>query len=333
MKNLIKTFESFNADDYNRMEMDYHDKAEMEAQNYMFFDDLQTIKRYVDQLLEMDQSQVDSILKNGHDWAENHIATAKDDIEEVANFLMNEVGDSSKSKMRGWYPGSTVMEEEINESDTLVMGGLAKNLYSDLTASGKKVDMTYQNDKLGSMGKAKYLKNYGEKDSYDVKIAYHVQWLHVFGLSEDEMQELIDKYSSDEVTGEIARTYASTEPFLTFKLNQETRRSDFNLNRGFFPKANKNDRRREERLEANMELAEGAMYSCNECGSMYEAYECNEDMTCEGCGGSISQLEEGWGAAEEAKYSCNECGMTYEAYECNEDMTCEGCGCKLTESY
>ena len=56
--------------------------------NYMFFQNLKTIKQMVDELLKLDEKMVDSILSNGHDWAEDHIATSKDDIEEVHNFLM-----------------------------------------------------------------------------------------------------------------------------------------------------------------------------------------------------------------------------------------------------
>jgi len=58
--------------------------------NYMFFQNLETIKQMVDELLELDEKMVDSILASGHDWAEDHIATSKDDIEEVHNFLMAE---------------------------------------------------------------------------------------------------------------------------------------------------------------------------------------------------------------------------------------------------
>jgi hypothetical protein len=32
---------------------------------------------------------VDDILANEHDWANDHITTSKDDVEEVHNFLMN----------------------------------------------------------------------------------------------------------------------------------------------------------------------------------------------------------------------------------------------------
>ena len=56
--------------------------------NYMFFQNLKTIKAAVEEMLKLDEKMVDSILSQGHDWAEDHIATSKDDIEEVKNFLM-----------------------------------------------------------------------------------------------------------------------------------------------------------------------------------------------------------------------------------------------------
>ena len=56
--------------------------------NYMFFQNLKTIKQMVDELLQLDEKMVDGVLASGHDWAEDHIATSKDDVEEVHNFLM-----------------------------------------------------------------------------------------------------------------------------------------------------------------------------------------------------------------------------------------------------
>jgi hypothetical protein len=61
-------------------------KEHQETQNYMFFGNLQTMKRLINEMLEMDESKVDEILKE-HNWALDHIATSKDDIEEVFNFL------------------------------------------------------------------------------------------------------------------------------------------------------------------------------------------------------------------------------------------------------
>lgn len=38
-------------------------------------------------MLEMDEKEVDDMLTNGHNWALDHMATSKDDVEEVYNFL------------------------------------------------------------------------------------------------------------------------------------------------------------------------------------------------------------------------------------------------------
>ena len=62
-------------------------KEHGETSNYMFFGNLKTIKRLVDEMLEMDEAKVDAMLLNGHNWAVDHIATSKDDVEEVFNFL------------------------------------------------------------------------------------------------------------------------------------------------------------------------------------------------------------------------------------------------------
>lgn len=56
--------------------------------NYMFFENLKIIKNAVDEMLKLDEQMVDGILASGHDWAEDHISTSKDDVEEVYNFLM-----------------------------------------------------------------------------------------------------------------------------------------------------------------------------------------------------------------------------------------------------
>lgn len=100
MRNLIKTFESFNPEEFNEMGHEYgseridHEKHH-ESQNYMFFGNLETIHRLVGLMLEMEPSQVDRILQD-HSWAVDHIATSKDDIEEVANFFINETEENDE---------------------------------------------------------------------------------------------------------------------------------------------------------------------------------------------------------------------------------------------
>jgi len=97
MKNLVKTFESF---DHNSKlgNIEIEQESHHEVNHYMFFGNLETIKRYVDAMLEMDPVTVNELLDNGHDWAADHIATSKDDIEEVANFLMNKMHESPESE-------------------------------------------------------------------------------------------------------------------------------------------------------------------------------------------------------------------------------------------
>ena len=59
------------------------------SEKYMFFQNLETIKKEVEEMLSLDPQMVDAILANGHDWAADHVSTSKDDIEEVHNFLMS----------------------------------------------------------------------------------------------------------------------------------------------------------------------------------------------------------------------------------------------------
>lgn len=58
-----------------------------ETENYMFFANLSNIKRMCEEILAMDPGKVDSILLDGHGWAVDHVATSKDDVEEVYGFL------------------------------------------------------------------------------------------------------------------------------------------------------------------------------------------------------------------------------------------------------
>ena len=66
-------------------------ESQEHQKNYMFFQNLSTVKHYIDEIMAMDKSAIDSILTDGHDWALDHLATSKDDVEEVTNFLRNEI--------------------------------------------------------------------------------------------------------------------------------------------------------------------------------------------------------------------------------------------------
>jgi hypothetical protein len=68
-------------------------EGENEHQNYMFFANMKNMHRMCQEILEMDHHKVDHILSDGHAWAVDHIATSKDDVEEVYNFLKSSCED------------------------------------------------------------------------------------------------------------------------------------------------------------------------------------------------------------------------------------------------
>jgi hypothetical protein len=64
---------------------------EQEVADYMFFSNLQQIKRQCEVLLKMDPQQIDEIInEGGHDWADDHVTEAKNNMDQVFDFLMNE---------------------------------------------------------------------------------------------------------------------------------------------------------------------------------------------------------------------------------------------------
>ena len=65
--------------------------SEQENANYMFFSNLQQIKRQIEMMMEMDKEVVNEIIINGHDWADDHISEAKTNIDQVFDFLKNEM--------------------------------------------------------------------------------------------------------------------------------------------------------------------------------------------------------------------------------------------------
>jgi hypothetical protein len=61
------------------------------SSRYMFFSNLEQMRRQCDLLLDLDEEMVESILENGHDWAQDHISEAKNNMDQVFDFIMNEI--------------------------------------------------------------------------------------------------------------------------------------------------------------------------------------------------------------------------------------------------
>ena len=84
-----------------------------DRKHYMFFRNLATIKHHAEEILKMDPDKIDELLNNGHDWASDHIATSKDDVQEVSEWLMGEFSDPIESE----EDEDEEEEEEEDEED------------------------------------------------------------------------------------------------------------------------------------------------------------------------------------------------------------------------
>jgi hypothetical protein len=87
MKKTVKLTES----DLNRIVKKVLSEQDIEDANYMFFSNLQQMKRQIEMMMEMDKEVVNEIIINGHDWADDHISEAKTNIDQVFDFLKNEM--------------------------------------------------------------------------------------------------------------------------------------------------------------------------------------------------------------------------------------------------
>ena len=96
---------------------------EEKSQRYMFFSNLEQMKRQCEILLDMDQDMVESILDNGHDWAQDHISESKNNMDQVFDFLMNETERDN-------------MEMNMDDEDMVMMEG-RKKTGTPLCARGK----------------------------------------------------------------------------------------------------------------------------------------------------------------------------------------------------
>ena len=97
---------------------------EQTSDRYMFFSNLEQMRRQCDILLSKNRDEIDSILDNGHDWAQDHIAEAKNNMDQVFDFLMNETTDEGD------------LDDQSDEEEMVMMEG-RKKAGTKLCARGK----------------------------------------------------------------------------------------------------------------------------------------------------------------------------------------------------
>jgi hypothetical protein len=91
---------------------------EEKSSRYMFFSNLQQMRRQCDMLLEMDHSMIENILENGHDWAQDHIAEAKNNMDQVFDFLMNETKKNNMNMSMNFDDEDIMMSEGRKKTGT-----------------------------------------------------------------------------------------------------------------------------------------------------------------------------------------------------------------------
>ena len=102
MKKVIKLSESKLTELVKRI------LSEQDSERYMFFSNLEQIHRQTGLLLELNKNTVEGILDGGHDWAQDHVSTAKESLDQVFDFMMNETKNEDNI---------TVLEQDYS-SDT-----------------------------------------------------------------------------------------------------------------------------------------------------------------------------------------------------------------------
>jgi hypothetical protein len=102
MKRVVKLSESKLTELVKRI------MSEQDSERYMFFSNLEQIHRQTGLLLELNKNTVEGVLDGGHDWAQDHVSTAKESLDQVFDFMMNETKNEDNI---------TVLEQDYS-SDT-----------------------------------------------------------------------------------------------------------------------------------------------------------------------------------------------------------------------
>ncbi len=94
--------------------------------NYMFFSNLEQLHRQTKLLMELDPNKVNETLNNGHDWADDHVTVAKENLSQVFDFMMNEFKGSGEEEQDSFYDREEeinygVEEDEVNPKDNGIM--------------------------------------------------------------------------------------------------------------------------------------------------------------------------------------------------------------------
>jgi len=125
---------------------EFINEAERDTSNYMFFSNLERIQELASMLLEMDQNTIDQMLNNGHDWADDHISRAKENLDHVFEFFKGELSENitelAKKSITKRLDESEEFIFELSKAEQYFWA-LHADLYDKLNNSGNQ-DKTYK---------------------------------------------------------------------------------------------------------------------------------------------------------------------------------------------
>jgi len=111
----------------------------------MFKSNLEQIVKNAQKLLDLDDTKIDKILSKGHDWARDHISSAKDDVDEVYQFFFTnkKITESRRFLFEMDYrKASNIFKEYGNIDVSNLSDAELKNIY-------RKLQLRYHPDKTG----------------------------------------------------------------------------------------------------------------------------------------------------------------------------------------
>jgi hypothetical protein len=195
---IIKESANLNEEDY-------------ESKRYMFFSNLKQIRRQAGLMLNMNEDQLNSILENGHDWAQDHIAIAKENVDQVFDFLMNKTKNNVRNDDSLEFNG---VEKEIEEGSG----------HSYIIGKGENEKPSNYPENLTQESIKKTVKKIIKEDEYQKLSFFDKIKLKLAGISEEQAIDNLNNglpidwtgskegyYDQEESRGNYAGTNESLE--------------------------------------------------------------------------------------------------------------------------
>jgi hypothetical protein len=176
MKKIICNFGDFNPEYKNAVSAPVTEEdadqisGDKETKNYMLFANLDNICRMVQDIQDMDKDFIDGLISDGHDWAPDHIAKAKESISHVYNWLNSTRGHGGNKTEASNTPADVTIDGIVPVEET-------KNKLTDSAS-----------DYIS--GKISKLKGEGYPDNQAAAIAYSMAKKRGFKVGENPNESI-----------------------------------------------------------------------------------------------------------------------------------------------